>query len=239
LMSDALAGRTVVVTGASRGIGRAGAEALAAAGAWVGMVARSEHELREVAADCGGHALPADVSSSASVADLADRVIGLIGRAPDAVVNAAGAFALASFLETTPESLEKHLAANVLGPFLVTRAFLPGMIERRSGHVVNVGSIAGRLPLPGNAAYSASKYGLRGMHEVLAVELQGTGVKATLIEPAATDTSLWDELDPDSRSDLPSRRQMMRPLDVARAIVYAIAQPGEIEISSLAIRSIG
>lgn len=239
MSAPSLAGRTVLVTGASRGIGRATAEALAAAGAWVAMVARSEADLRRAAEAFGGHALVADVTSSTSVARLAEQVGERIGGAPDILVNAAGVFGLAPFIDTASESLEQHLTTNVVGPFNVVRAFLPEMLARRSGHVVNVGSVAGRIPLPGNAAYGASKYGLRGLHEILAVELQGTGVKATLVEPAATDTSLWDPLDPDHRSDLPSRSQMLRPEDVARAIAFAVSQPTEVEISALAIRSIG
>jgi NADP-dependent 3-hydroxy acid dehydrogenase YdfG len=212
---------------------------LAAAGAWVAMVARSAEALRAAAERCGGHPFPTDVSSAAEVAALASEVTRGLGAAPDAIVNAAGAFDLLSFVETPAEVLDEHLAANVRGPFLVIRAFLPQMIARRSGHIVNVGSIAGRLALPGNAAYSASKFGMRGMHEVLALELAGTGVKTTIIEPAATDTPLWDQLDPDTREDLPPRSAMLRANDVARAIVYAIAQPPQVEVSSLAIRSIG
>ncbi|MEX2570926.1 MAG: SDR family oxidoreductase [Gemmatimonadota bacterium] len=231
--------RTVLVTGASKGIGLAVARALAGSGAWVGMVARSEGPLAEAATEVGGEALPADVSSPESVDDLAARVTSRIGGAPDVVVNSAGAFSLASFVETDPESFDRQLAVNLRGSFLVTRAFLPAMLERGSGHIVHVGSVAGRLPLPGNAAYSASKFGLRGMHEVLVAELQGTGVRATLIEPAATDTPLWDDLDPDNRDDLPGRGQMLRPDQVARAIAFAIDQPSDVEVSLLAIRAAG
>lgn len=231
--------RTALVTGASRGIGLAVAHALSEAGMWVGMVARSEDVLAAATAEARGHAFLADVASPNSVDDLADRVRAAIGRAPDVLVNSAGAFALVGFTETTTEEFDRQLAVNLRGPFLVTRAFLPEMIERGSGHVVNVGSIAGRVALPGNAGYSASKYGLRGMHEVLVAELQGTGVRTTLVEPAATDTPLWDPLDPDSRSDLPSRSQMMSAGDVARAIAYAVQQPPGLEISILALRSIG
>ena len=111
------------------------------------------------------------------------------------------------------------------------------MLERGSGHVVSIGSVAGRVAFPGNGAYGASKFGLRGLHAVLAEEVGGTGVRATLIEPAATDTPLWDPLDPDARGDLPSRAAMLRPEDVARAVVYALAQPAGVEVSTLALRA--
>lgn len=234
-----LSGKSIVVTGASKGIGYAVAGRLAREGAWVGMVARSEQELREAAERVGGTAIAGDVSNHESVDAIRSRVEEHVGAVPDAVVNCAGAFVLAPFAETTAEQLDTQLAANLRGPFLITRAFLPGMLKRRAGHVVNVGSIAGRIALPGNAAYSASKYGLRGLHEVLAAELRGTGVRATLIEPAATDTPLWDPVDPDHRDDLPSRSRMLAADDVARAIVFALEQPDSVEVSHLAIQSAG
>jgi NAD(P)-dependent dehydrogenase (short-subunit alcohol dehydrogenase family) len=236
-MSTPQQGRTVIVTGASRGIGRATAEAFARAGAWVGMIARSEAALAEAAHQVGGHAIAADISVAADVHRLTDYLVDLLGDVPDVLVNAAGAFGLAPFAETEPEVFDRLVSANLRGPFLLTRAFLPLMLARRSGLIVNIGSVAGRQAFPGNAAYSATKFGLRGMHEVLAAELRGSGVRATLVEPAATDTPLWDALDPDARDDLPSRAQMLRSEDVARAVLFAADQPPEVEIPLLAIRS--
>ncbi|MBA2669368.1 MAG: SDR family oxidoreductase, partial [Gemmatimonadetes bacterium] len=141
--------------------------------------------------------------------------------------------------ETEPESFDRQIAVNLRAPFLLMRAFLPRMLERGSGHIINIGSVAGRSAFPGNGAYSASKFGLRGLHEVLCEELRGTRVRATLLEPSATDTSLWDELDPDNRDDLPSRASMMRPEDVARAVFFALAQPPEIQLSVIAMRATG
>jgi NAD(P)-dependent dehydrogenase (short-subunit alcohol dehydrogenase family) len=236
-MSGGLDGRTVLVTGASRGIGLAVARAAAGAGARVAMVARSRETLQAAAASPGGVALPADVSDPGDVGRLASEWADRVGGAPDAIVHAAGAFSLASFLETTPADLDRQLAVNLRGPFLLTRAFLPALLQREEGHVVTIGSIAGRLALPGNAAYSASKFGLRGMHEVLAVELRGTGVRVTYIEPAATDTPLWDPIDPDRRDDLPARSEMLRPEEVAGAVLYALSRPPAVEVSHLAIRA--
>ncbi len=237
-MGDAtLAGMSVLVTGASRGIGLAISAALAASEAWVGMVARRSEPLTRAAEQVGGHPFPADVSSPEDVERLQREVRSRLGGPPDAVVNAAGAFSLGALVETSPDELTRQLDANVRGPFQVIRAFLPGMLERGSGHIVNIGSIAGRVPLPGNAAYGASKYALRGLHEILALEVTGTGIRMTLVEPAATDTPLWDPVDPDSREDLPSRSAMLRPEDVARAVVFALSQPAGVEVSYLAIRA--
>lgn len=230
-------GKTALVTGASRGIGLAIAAELARRGAWVGMVARSHDALEEAARAIGGHAIPADVSSAESVQALTERLHSLRGEVPDFVVNSAGSFALAPLAETDPEVLERQLAVNLRGPFLLMRAVLPRMLRRRAGHLVSIGSVAGRVAYPGNAAYAASKFGLRGVHEVLAEEVRGTGVRSTLIEPAATDTALWDPLNPDGRDDLPSRSAMLRPEDVARAVAFVLSQPEGVEVPLLALRS--
>ena len=238
-MAGSMQGRTALVTGASRGIGLAVARALLAEGAWVGMVARGADSLAQAAAECGGHAIAADVSTPEGVHTLATYVEELLGDAPDLVVSAAGAFSLARLDQAAPEDFDRQIAANLRGPFLLVRAFLPRMLSRRDGHLIHIGSVAGRAAFPENGAYSASKFGLRGMHEVLLQEIRGTGVRATLVEPAATDTPLWDPIDPDARADLPSRASMLRPDDVARAVLFAAQQPPAVQISSIAVQATG
>ncbi len=234
-MAEELAGKTAVVTGASRGIGLAVARELARAGAWVGMVARTRDALAAAAAEAGGHAIPADVSSPEGVHAVATYLEELLGDAPDLLVSSAGAFVLAPLAKTAPEDFDELLRVNLRAPFLLARAFLPAMLARGSGHLVHVGSVAGRVAFPENGAYSASKFGLRGMHEVLLAELRGTGVRATLVEPGATDTALWDPIDPDARADLPGRASMLRPEDVARAVLFAASQPRHVRVPFLAV----
>ncbi len=232
-----LADRTAVVTGASRGIGLEIARALRTSGARVAMVARGEEALQREADRLGGLAVPTDVSSTRGTDVLRAAVDGwLDGGAPDILVNCAGTFELAPVAETDPDMFDRQIGGNLRGPFLVIRAFLPAMLERGSGHIVSIGSVAGRRAFPNNGAYSASKFGLRGLHEVLAEETRGTGVRSTLVEPAATDTSLWDALEPDEDPGLPSRQAMLSPGAVANAVLYALSQPAAVDVRTIAIQ---
>lgn len=231
-----LAGRTAVVTGASRGIGRAVARLFRDAGASVLMAARGEDALRAAADEIGAHAVACDVSDASSVARLAARACEVFdGRAPDIVVNAAGTFRLSPLSETDPGMFDEQIAINLRGAFLVIRAFLPAMLERGGGHLVTVGSVAGRHAFPHNGAYSASKFGVRGLHAVLDAEVRGTGVRATLVEPSATDTPLWDAIDPARHPGLPPREAMLRPEAVADGILYVVTRPPEVDVRTLII----
>jgi NADP-dependent 3-hydroxy acid dehydrogenase YdfG len=98
---------------------------------------------------------------------------------------------------------------------------------------VTVGSIADRAAFPENGAYAASKFGLRGLHEVLRAELRGTGVRATLISPGPVDTALWDAVDPDNRPGFTPRASMLDPDAVANAVIYAVTQPADVNIDEL------
>lgn len=230
-----LKGRNALVTGASKGIGRAVAIALSEAGARVWCMARSEDAIRELAAEIGGESLVADVADDLAVWDAADRLTGSLGGGPDIVVNSAGLFSIAKLEKQTVQGFGELLAVNLRGTFLVNRALLPGMLARGSGLIVNLGSVAGRKAYKGNGAYSASKYGLRGYHEVLLEELRGTGVRACLLEPAATDTPIWDPMDPDQNPRLPSRSQMLTAADVAEAVMWVVTRPVTVTIPVLQI----
>lgn len=230
-----LAGQTALVTGASRGIGEASARALAAAGVRVGLMARSADAVQQLADELGGWALPGDVTDPASVEAVTRDFVQRAGAAPDLVVASAGVFTLGSIHETELETLSLNLDVNLKGSFLLIRAVLPAMLERGSGHLVQVGSVSGRKAFPGNGAYSASKFGVRGLHEVLLEELRGTGVRATLVEPAATNTTIWDPMDPDSDPNLPPRTGMLDPADVADAIVWAASRRAGVHIPFLPV----
>jgi len=234
MITDELRGRTALVTGASRGIGRRVAERLAEAGADVWLAARSKDALAEVAEVTGGTPLPMDLSDDASVWGAIDHLREQ-GAQLHIVVNAAGVFGMEPFATETVKAFDLNVGVNLRGAFLMVRAILPDLLERGSGLIVNVGSVAGRKAFPGNAAYSASKYGLRGMHEVLLEELRGTGVRATLLEPAATDTSIWDPFDPDADPALPDRSGMLDHDDVAEAVLFVATRPEHVQIPVLQI----
>lgn len=230
-----LVGRTALVTGASRGIGRRIVELLVEEGVHVWALARSRELLAELERVHGVEPVFADLRDDTSTWFALDKLQDAAKAPPDIVVNAAGVFGLEECAEETVEVFDAHLSVNLRGPFLVTRALLPAMLERGSGLIVNVGSTAGRKAFPGNAAYSASKFGLRGFHEVLVEELCGTGVQASLVEPSATDTPLWDVLDPDSDPDLPNRSEMLHASDVAEAVIFVATRPEGVSIPLLQV----
>ena len=230
---EAAAGSLALVTGGSSGIGLAVARALRQRGWQVGVVARGAEALNAAAATMGAVALVADVADEAEVRRLRDRVMDTFGRLPNVVVNAAGAFGLAPIADTRVESFDRMIAVNVRAPFLLAREFLPGMLARGAGHLITIGSVAGRIAFPHNGAYSASKFGVRGLHAVLDAELRGTGVRATLIEPAATDTPLWDGVDAADHPGLPARDAMLSPDDVAEAVIFAVTRPPNVDVRTL------
>ncbi len=227
-MPAALNDATAVVTGASRGIGAATAECLAAAGARVVGLARSLPERHEPAR----WDIPCDLTDAGAVEAHARQVVEEWGP-PDIVVNNAGTFLLRPFEDTDPDTFAEQLAINLTAPFTVARAFLPAMRAAGRGVLVTVGSISDHLGLPENAAYAASKFGVRGLHEVLATEYRDTGVRCCLVSPGATDTEAWDPVDPDSRPGFPARAAMLRPEDVAEAILFVVTRPPNVHIESL------
>lgn len=223
-----LAGRIALVTGASRGIGLAIARALSAEGARVVRVSRSLPQ----ASTSEWVDLPCDLCDAAAVEALPARAHQAAG-VPDLVVNNAGSFLLAPIEETTPAAFAEQLAANLTVPFLVSRAFLPGMRARGSGRLILIGSIADHVALPGNSAYAAAKYGARGLHEVLREELRGSGILCSLVSPGPTDTEAWDPVNPDAREGFIPRARMLRPGDVADAVRWIAGLPGHVDVDWL------
>ena len=231
-----LTGKTALVTGGSRGIGAECARALSAAGADLIIVARDAKTLEKLAGELAGSRVDTHTCDLANP-DGVPALLATIGRtlkdAPDIIVNNAGAFTLAPLEETPVDAVKAALRLNLASPFLIVREFLGAMKKRQSGDIVTVGSVADRKAYPGNALYAATKFGARGMHEVLREETRGTGVRATLISPGPVDTDIWNPVDPDSRPGFTPRARMLEPADVAQALLWAVTRPASVNVDEL------
>jgi NADP-dependent 3-hydroxy acid dehydrogenase YdfG len=232
---SSLSGRTAVVTGASRGIGAAIAEALGGQGVRVVLVARTEAKLREQAARIKSSiAVTCDIGDRESVERATKQIASELKGAPDILVNNAGIFSIAIAEETSADTFIKTMNTNLVGPFLFVRAFLGEMKKRKSGHIVTIGSIADRTIYTGNTAYSAAKFGLRAIHETLRAELRGTGVRTSLVSPASTDTEIWNGITTTDPLGKPhDTRPLLDPLDVAGAVMFALSQPERVNVDEL------
>jgi NADP-dependent 3-hydroxy acid dehydrogenase YdfG len=232
-----VAGQTAVVTGASRGIGLAIASMLIGEGVRVVMVARGADALAARAEELGpfANALVCDVGDPAAIARAIGRIRELYSAAPDIIVNNAGIFSLAPVELTSVDDLRQALDVNVIGPFVFVQGFLGDLRARRAGHIITVGSIADHAALPENAAYGASKFAARGLHEVLRLELRGSGVRTTLVSPGPVDTPLWDDIHPETRPGFTPRSGMLQADAVAHAVRYALTQPSDVNVDEIRV----
>ena len=186
--------RVALVTGGGRGIGRAIALRLAADGLAVAVAARSRDQINDTVRAAGRRALALvlDVTDAASIAAAVERTARELGSV-DVLVNNAGVAESAPFAKTEPDFWDRNFAVNVRGPYLLTRAMLPGMLERRWGRVINVASLAGLFGSPYVTAYTASKHALVGFTRALATEVSGKGVTVNALCPGFTATDIvWN-----------------------------------------------
>jgi short-subunit dehydrogenase len=224
----ALGGALAVVTGASSGIGAATARALAARGSRVVLIARNRERLDAVAAEirAGGgtaDAYAVDMADADAVAAVAARLTASHG-SPHILVNNAGAGRWLPILETTAAEAAEMIGVPYLAAFNLTRELLPGMLARRSGHIVNVTSVAARLAWPGAVAYAAARAAMEGFTKALRADLRGSGVGVTLAMFGTVETPYWEH-NPGSRARLPKRAATMpvlSPEKTASLIVSAV-----------------
>ncbi len=217
-----LSGRTALVTGASRGIGRSVSEALAESGAHVFLLARSEGSLRQVeqaVGERGGRAtaLPADLSSVDEVRRAFAALHRQAGRL-DILVNNAALGLWGKFLDFSVEDFDRLMAVNVRGTYLCCQEGLKLMIPAGGGYIVNIASVVGFKGYPNQSAYTASKHAVMGMTKSLAVEAQEHGVCVAAISPGGVDTGLAAEARPDL-----DRSRLILPRDIADTVLYLLS----------------
>jgi 3-oxoacyl-[acyl-carrier protein] reductase len=230
-----LIGQVAVVTGGARGIGEAIARKLARMGAAVVLTARDQARLAQVKAEIeqhGGKAfvLPCDLTDEKAVTVFGERVGDQHGRC-DILVNNAGIGVLRKPLIDLPvEEWDRMMDTNLRAPYLLIRAFAPMMIAARSGHIINISSLAGKNILPEGAAYSASKWGLNGLTYSVAEELRQYNVRVSVIAPGSVNTQFG------AGGTTKDRTKMVQPDDVAQVVAMLVTQTATSFVSEVLLR---
>lgn len=229
-----LSGTVTIVTGASSGIGAAIAQRFAAAGSRVAISARREGKLREVAdriTSAGGEALPipGDVTDYAQVRALVDATLERFGQV-DHMVNNAGHALAKSLVESSIEEIDGQIDSNLRGVCYGCRAVLPHMMERRRGHVINIGSICSLRHYPNYAAYVAAKFAVLGFTRSVYEEVRPFGIRMNVLCPAAVNTA-WADV---AGAELPwDRQERLQPEDLAEMAFFCVALPQRVQVESL------
>lgn len=218
-----LEGKNAIITGAGRGIGRSIAEAFAAQGCNIAVLARSAGEIEETAErlralGVRAAAIACDVTQAASVETAFAAAETFLGSV-DILVNNAGMARFMPFASMSLEDWNDTLAANLTSVFLCTRRVLPGMMARRSGRIINISSVSGLKPIAEQSAYCAAKHGVNGLTKTLALELQAYGIGVHAICPGGVATRLAEEAMPDR-----DKTDWMQPEDVAHAALFLATQ---------------
>jgi NAD(P)-dependent dehydrogenase (short-subunit alcohol dehydrogenase family) len=231
-------GQVALVTGASSGLGRATAVAMAKAGAEVALLARGKEDLEQVAAEVGrvgsrGLVLVADLADAEELVREVARAVEAFGRI-DVLVNAAGTDVPGPVAELTVQDWDRVLAVNLRAPFVLARAVFPHMRASGRGTIVNVSSVAGKRGWANAAAYCASKFALTGLTQALAAEGRQHGIRACVLYPGAMATS-WGVWSPaargTARGERPPASRALPPQEVAALIVWIAAAPAELVLN--------
>ncbi|WP_203247079.1 3-ketoacyl-ACP reductase [Sporosarcina beigongshangi] len=232
-----LTGKTALITGAGRGIGRATAIAFAKEGIHVGLVGRTAAHLEEVAKELSQYGVnvtmaTADVSDNESVISAVEHVKAELGPI-DILINNAGIGKFGKFLELSPEEFKNIIDVNLMGVYYVTRAVLPEMIERQAGDIINISSTAGQKGAPVTSAYSASKFGVLGLTESLMLEVRKHNIRVSALTPStvATDLAVESNLT-DGNPD-----KVMQPEDLAEVMVMQLKLHPRILVKSAGLWS--
>lgn len=239
-MND-LNGKSIIITGASSGIGAATARELAGTGMHVMLAARREGRLSELQSEirkAGGTAeiCTADVTDAAAVQRLVQTTIQSFGHV-DAIFNNAGLMPLSMLEKLHVDEWERMVDVNIKGVLNGIAAVLPHMLERGSGHVINNASIAGHVVFPGGAVYCATKFAVRALSEGLRQEM-GPRVRCTIISPGAIETELPNTItDTDVRHGMDDVLKLaIDPSAIARAVRFALEQPADVDVNEIVVR---
>jgi 3-oxoacyl-[acyl-carrier protein] reductase len=229
-----LAGKTALVTGASRGIGFAIARKLGQMGAKVAICARDSGKLEDAAARLRNDgvvvlAATADVASAAEIASLVTKTEKSLGSI-EILVNNAGIGYFGPVQEADEKNWDSVLDTNLKSVFLLSKAVAPGMIERRTGHIINIGSLAGKNAFKNGSIYCASKWGLMGLTECMAEDLREYGIRVSVICPGSVATEFG------SPASKKNPQKMLQPDDIAHAVEMLVTQATQSFISELLIR---
>ncbi len=219
-------GRVVVITGASSGIGKESAIEFAKLRASIVLVSRNRDRLEEVAKELSKFQTQTlvcvcDVSQKNQVAQMSNQVLEKFGRV-DILVNNAGFGIYGNFNDLKIEEIESQMETNYLGMIYCIKAFLPKMLEQKSGHIVNVASVAASFGIPAMAAYCASKFAMLGFSESLYHELNGSGVGITVVSPIMVKTNFFNH---NSFNKMPRYTTALSATTVAKAVVRAASSP--------------
>ncbi len=234
-MSGTLAGKVALITGSTKGIGRAIARELAEAGAKVVVSSRTEADVARTARELDGsgsgtaHGIPCDVRDPEACRRLVEGTVERFGGL-DILVNNAGLGRFATIQEMDPEDWDIQLRTNLDGVFHVSRAAVPHLVAGGGGWIFNIGSLAGRNAFSGGVAYNASKFGLRGMTEAMMLDLRDEGVRVTLIMPGSVNTHFFGS-DPD-----PEGGWKLQAEDISRVVLDLLAFPDRALPSKVEIR---
>ncbi|MEZ2444088.1 3-oxoacyl-[acyl-carrier protein] reductase [Chitinophaga sp. W3I9] len=216
---ESLKGKKALITGGGKGIGRALAVALAQEGVDIALLGRSAGSLEAVAKEISSIGVKAayataDVSDLLAVNEAVAQLTKELGE-PDILINNAGIAAFGNFMELEPAQWEQIIRVNLLGVYYVTRAVLPGMIERKTGDIINISSTAGQRGAPLTSAYSASKFGLLGLTESLMLEVRKHNIRVSALTPSTIATDMAKDLNlTDGNPD-----KVLQPEDLAEFVV--------------------
>ena len=233
--SDRLAGKTALITGAGRGIGRVVAETLASEGAELILTARTESQLLETAKiideyGIKSHVVVSDLADEQSISALIESVKSTVSQL-DILVNNAGVTHSGLINETATASWDQCMAVNARAPFILCRELLGPLKKSEAGYIINIASVVGVKGYSGQVAYTASKHALRGMSMALAEELRNTNIRVHVICPGGVETEMVTQV----RPDIP-KEELIAPQEIADLILYLVTHQGNAVIDELHVR---